>query len=124
MSDRPARRRDAPPPHVPRRPPEQLSLLDESESRSRPTRTSGNHAAIRKPRGPRFGEQFEFFPPKVTVERLDPHRYLGIRSRVAGLWRVTIGNEDPHLVFEDRHGRYCETHGVDCRAVRLVREAD
>jgi len=86
----------------------------------RPTRHSGAHPALRKPRGPRFGEQFDLFPARVQVERLDPRALLGPRTRVAALWRVTIGDGEPHLVFEDRHGRYCEAHGVDCRAVREV----
>ena len=110
-------------PRAPRRPPEQLSILDEPGVIPRPRRPSGVHRAVRKPRGPRFGEQFEIFPAKVQVERLDPRRILGARSRVAGLWRVTIGDAEPHFVFEDRHGRYCEAHGVDCRAVRETHSA-
>lgn len=105
---------------APRRPPvDQLSLLDDGAPSSRPARATPAHGT-RKPRGPRFGEQFELFPARIEVERLDPRRQLGARTRVAGLWRVTIGGGEPHLVFRDRHGTYCEAHGMDCRAVGFV----
>jgi hypothetical protein len=31
-------------------------------------------------------------------------------------------NDAPHLVFHDRHGWYCESHGPSCHAVTLARE--
>ena len=95
-------------------------MLEEPEAPPRTQhRGSGAHAS-RKPRGPRFGEQFDLFPPKITIESLDPRTLLGRRTRVAGLWRVTIGVGDVHVVFRDRHGLYCEAHGTSCRAARAV----
>lgn len=111
-------RKPLPPPPPRRPPPDQLSLLGDDAAMRRPRATPSHRS--RKPRGPRFGEQFELFPAKVDVEALDPRRQLGPRTRVSRLWRVTIGGGEPHLVFRDRHGTYCEAHGVDCRAVRVV----
>jgi hypothetical protein len=101
------------------RPPEQLSMLEERPATVPPRRALKSKS--KRPTGPRFGEQTDLFPPTTVVERLDPRSLLGARSRVAGLWRVTIGSSEPHLVFKDRHGLYCEAHGVDCRAVRAVK---
>jgi hypothetical protein len=98
-------------------------MLDDPEAPPRTHhRASGAHGASRKPRGPRFGEQFDLFPPKITIESLDPRKLLGARTRVAGLWRVTIGVGDTHVVFRDRHGLYCEAHGASCRAARAVQD--
>lgn len=65
--------------------------------------------------------QTELFATPVHVEQLDPRKTLGASTRVEALWRVRIGDGGgTHLVFHDRHGRYCEEHGRTCRAVRLV----
>ena len=65
--------------------------------------------------------QTELFATPVHVEQLDPRKMLGASTRVEGLWRVRIGDGGgTHLVFHDRHGRYCEEHGRTCRAVREV----
>lgn len=65
--------------------------------------------------------QTELFATPVNVERLDPRAMLGSATRVSALWRVRIGDGGgTHVVFDDRHGRYCEEHGRGCRAVRLV----
>lgn len=93
-------------------------MLDEPAAPPRPLRRSGSHARV--PRGPRFGEQFDLFPPKVTIDALDPVKLLGGKTRVSGLWRVSIGIGDTHVVFRDRHGLYCESHGPSCRAARFV----
>lgn len=67
------------------------------------------------------GEQGELFPEPVRVERLDPRAVVGDRTRVRTVWRVTLGHGgEAHLVFEDRHGVYCEVHGRTCRAARAV----
>jgi hypothetical protein len=100
------------------RPPEQLSMLEERPVAAHTRRHQTSKG--KRPRGPRFGEQFDLFPPRIRIEKLDPRSLLGVRSRVAALWRVTIGAGEPHLVFKDRHGLYCEAHGIDCRAVRAV----
>jgi hypothetical protein len=96
-------------------------MLDERAATPHPRRAGKSKA--KRPTGPRFGEQIDLFPPTAVVEKLDPRVLLGSRTRVAGLWRVTIGGGEPHLVFKDRHGLYCEAHGVDCRAVRAVMPA-
>jgi len=94
-------------------------MLDDPEAPPR-THHRGSGAHSRKPSGPRFGEQFDLFPPKITIESLDPRKLLGARTRVARLWRVTIGVGDTHVVFKDKHGLYCEAHGASCRAARAV----
>lgn len=120
MPERGPRNRTTPPPLAPRRPPnDQLSLLDDTRPAQRTSRGVSAHGA-RRPRGPRFGEQFDLFPPTVEVHQLDPRAQLGARTRVAALWRVTIGGGEPHLIFRDRHGIYCEAHGPDCRAIAYV----
>jgi hypothetical protein len=65
--------------------------------------------------------QVELFATPVHVERLDPRAMLGASTRVEALWRVRIGDGGgTHLVFLDRHGRYCEEHGRACRALRYI----
>jgi hypothetical protein len=66
--------------------------------------------------------QLDLFPVKPVVERLDPRVVIGPRTAVADMVRVRLRPDDaPHLVFHDRHGWYCETHGPGCDAVRLAR---
>jgi hypothetical protein len=68
--------------------------------------------------------QLDLFPEKPLVERLDPRANVGPRTGVLVLVRVRMrASEAPHLVFHDRHGWYCETHGPACAAVALAREA-
>lgn len=65
--------------------------------------------------------QTELFATPVHVERLDPAKMLGASTRVERLWRVRVGDGGgTHLVFLDRHGKYCEEHGRTCPAVRMV----
>ena len=65
--------------------------------------------------------QEELFPVAVHVESLDPRAMLGASTRVESLWRVRIGDGGgTHLIFDDRHGRYCEEHGRTCAALRHV----
>lgn len=85
------------------------------------------------PRRPRAGSstppvlpavQIELFPETPVVESLDPRANVGPRTGVLALVRVRIrASEAPHLVFHDRHGWYCETHGPTCPAVPIAREA-
>lgn len=66
--------------------------------------------------------QFDLFPVKPLIERLDARAIVGPRSAVEHLVRVRYRpNDAPHLVFHDRHGWYCEEHGPACRAVELAR---
>ncbi|MDB4881050.1 MAG: hypothetical protein JWL60_2496 [Gemmatimonadetes bacterium] len=65
--------------------------------------------------------QTELFATPVQVERLDPGKVLGASTRVDALWRVRIGDGGgTHLLFLDRHGRYCQEHGRSCRALRFI----
>lgn len=69
-------------------------------------------------------EQIELFPDPVRVERLDPRTLAGDRTSIRAVYRVTIGHGGAaHLVFHDRHGRYCEEHGRTCKAVAAVENA-
>ena len=70
-------------------------------------------------------KQLDLFPVKPVVEHLDPRQIVGARTAVENLVRVRLRPDDaPHLIYHDRHGWYCETHGPHCEAVRLAREQE
>ncbi|MBV9879559.1 MAG: hypothetical protein JO180_03645 [Gemmatirosa sp.] len=67
--------------------------------------------------------QIELFPIPLVVERLDPQRVGGARTRVTDVYLVRLrAGAAPHRVFHDRHGWYCEEHGAACDVVRPLRE--
>ena len=66
--------------------------------------------------------------PALTIRELDPVRICGDRTSVTHLFRVdetlvptgkAASSRQVHLVFNDRHGWYCE-HGRSCHAVSAV----
>jgi len=65
--------------------------------------------------------------PALKIRELDPLRVCGDRTSVVQLFRVdeeliggrVAGARQVHLVFNDRHGWYCE-HGRSCHAVSAV----
>ena len=65
--------------------------------------------------------------PELQIRELDPLRVCGDRTSVVQLFRVdeqlvggrVAGARQVHLVFNDRHGWYCE-HGRSCHAVSAV----
>lgn len=65
--------------------------------------------------------------PELQIRELDPLRVCGGRTSVVQLFRVdeqvvggkVAGGRQVHLVFNDRHGWYCE-HGRSCHAVSAV----
>jgi hypothetical protein len=65
--------------------------------------------------------------PAFQIRELDPLRICGDRTSVVQLFRVdeqlvggkAAGARQVHLVFNDRHGWYCE-HGRSCHAVSAV----
>jgi hypothetical protein len=65
--------------------------------------------------------------PGLQIRELDPLRVCGDRTSVVQLFRVdeqlvggkVAGARQVHLVFNDRHGWYCE-HGRSCHAVSAV----
>lgn len=60
--------------------------------------------------------QLELFRPTITV--LDPRIVVGANTAVRALYRVRYCVDGAvHLVFEDRHGTYCQEHGRDCPSV-------
>ena len=66
--------------------------------------------------------QLDLFPMNPVVELLDPRSVVGAKTAVEHLVRVrSRANEIAHLVYHDRHGWYCETHGPTCAAVLLAR---
>lgn len=68
--------------------------------------------------------QIDLFPIKPIVEVLDPRKVVGESTSVEHLVRVKFRPSDaPHLVFHDRHGWYCESHGPACASVKLAQEA-
>ena len=61
----------------------------------------------------------------VRIRELVPQAVCGPRTRVQRVFRVDErlnGSSQTHLVFNDRHGWYCE-HGTDCPAVGEVRKS-
>ena len=61
---------------------------------------------------------------EMKVRELIPEKVCGPRTRVQQVFRVeerVNGSSQTHLVFNDRHGWYCE-HGTDCPAVGEVRK--
>lgn len=68
--------------------------------------------------------QLDLFPEKIEVMRLNPRAVAGQHTAVLEIVRVRFrAKEAPHMVFHDRHGWYCETHGARCAAVGVAREA-
>jgi len=62
---------------------------------------------------------------EIKVRELVPEKVCGPRTRVQQVFRVeerVNGSSQTHLVFNDRHGWYCE-HGTDCPAVGAVRKS-
>jgi hypothetical protein len=66
--------------------------------------------------------------PALAIRKLDPLRVCGERTSVMQLFRVdettlpagkAASSRRVHLVFNDRHGWYCE-HGRSCHAVSAV----
>ena len=66
--------------------------------------------------------------PPLAIRELDPVRICGDRTSVIQLFRVdetvvpngkAASSRQVHLVFNDRHGWYCE-HGRSCHAVSAV----
>ena len=65
--------------------------------------------------------------PELQIRELDPLRICGDRTSVVQLFRVdeqvvggkVAGARQVHLVFNDRHGWYCEP-GRSCHAVSAV----
>ncbi len=67
--------------------------------------------------------QFDLFPVKPIIDVLDPRVIVGPRTGVEHLVRVRLRpNDAPHLIFHDRHGWYCESHGPTCHTVQLARD--
>lgn len=66
--------------------------------------------------------QFDLFPERVTVERIDAQAAAGERSRVKAIFVVRYERQPGrHQVFNDRHGWYCAEHGPTCPAVAVAR---
>ena len=97
---------------------------------NKPPRNPASHA----PRTPRrtaakidvpvAAVQIDLFPIKPIVEVMDPRKVVGESTSVEHLVRVKFRpNDAPHLVFHDRHGWYCESHGPACPSVKLAQDA-
>ncbi|MEP7344861.1 MAG: hypothetical protein ABI877_06335 [Gemmatimonadaceae bacterium] len=66
-------------------------------------------------------QQFDLFPQRVQVQRLDPKSAVGTSTRVEKMFTVKYEREPTvHQVFLDKHGWYCAEHGPGCVAVREV----
>jgi hypothetical protein len=60
----------------------------------------------------------------AVIDVLDPRVIVGAHTGVEHLVRVRLRpNDAPHLIFHDRHGWYCESHGPTCHTVQLARDA-
>ena len=87
------------------------------------TRKSGKRGSERRDRGRATAASAG--APEITVRELVPEKVCGPRTRVQQVFRVEErmnGSSQMHLVFNDRHGWYCE-HGTDCPAVGAVRKS-
>ena len=92
------------------------------------TGKAGKAAARHVKRGARIGvKAAKAARPELQIRELDPLRVCGGRTSVVQLFRVeeqllegkSAGARQVHLVFNDRHGWYCE-HGRSCHAVSAV----
>lgn len=62
----------------------------------------------------------DMFPDPVRVE---PLAQPGRGTTVRGKYRVDMGRRGgTHVVYDDRHGVYCEEHGRECAAVGALAE--
>lgn len=67
--------------------------------------------------------QLDLFPVRPVIDVLDPRVVVGAQTGVEHLVRVRLRpNDAAHLIFHDRHGWYCESHGPACHTVQLARE--
>ena len=67
--------------------------------------------------------QLDLFPVRPVIDVLDPRTVVGAHTGVEHLMRVRLRpNEAPHVIFHDRHGWYCESHGPTCHTVQLARD--
>ncbi len=99
-----------------------MSASNRSEKSRAAARLAARQSAAES--SARAAGQIDLFPVQPTIDVLDPRQVVGEATTVAYLIRVRLRPKDPpHLVFHDRHGWYCETHGTDCAAVALAREA-
>ena len=66
--------------------------------------------------------QFDLFPERVTVDRVDARAAAGTRSTVKAIFVVKYERQPGrHQVFHDKHGWYCADHGPACAAVGEAR---
>ena len=66
--------------------------------------------------------QFDLFPERVTVDRVDARTAAGERSHVKAIFVVQYERQKGrHQVFHDRHGWYCAEHGPSCPAIEAAR---
>ncbi len=85
-------------------------------------RHSPKSRADRSPAPRPAATQMDLFPERPVVEVLDPRTVVGPRTATSAVIRVRLRSvEAPHLVFHDRHGWYCDTHGATCEAVAVAR---
>lgn len=87
-----------------------------------PASRSAKSSSATQPAVP--AKQMDMFPEQPVVERLDPVAVVGPRTGATAVIRVRLRSvESPHLIFHDRHGWYCDTHGAACEAVSVARES-
>ena len=87
------------------------------------TRASASASALADDKAAIAPPQLDLFPVRPVVDVLDPRTIVGAQTGVVHLVRVRLRpNDAPHLVFHDRHGWYCESHGPTCHTVQLARD--
>ncbi len=100
-----------------------MSASDKPPRSPRPNAPRASRRASANGDVPTAAAQFDLFPIKPIVEALDPRRVVGESTSVEHLVRVRLRPSDaPHLVFHDRHGWYCESHGPGCFSVKLAQD--
>ena len=94
-----------------------------SPSRAKSARASASASVSAEAKAAIAPPQLDLFPVRPVIDVLDPRTVVGAHTGVEHLVRVRLRpNEAPHVIFHDRHGWYCESHGPTCHTVQLARD--
>lgn len=97
--------------------------MTRSERPPAPKRAKSARASAADAKAAIAPPQLDLFPVRPVVDVLDPRAVVGAQTGVEHLVRVRLRpNDAPHLIFHDRHGWYCESHGPACHTVQLARD--
>ena len=119
----------------PRKAPDRKGSVRKATDRKATDRKATERKATERKATARKAGQRDVEVPRYAIRELDPIRVCGARTSVTALFRVderpvspptgrvprkaAVEGRHVHLVFNDRHGWYCE-HGRSCHAVGAV----